>query len=174
MEKKCLRKQVRQLKSAYTPEQLVEMSVAVVQKLKLKPLFQSAQTVCLYSSLADEVDTHALIEELKSQKRIVLPSVQGDDIVLHEYSSSDDLANGEYGILESQGRVFTDIESIDLVVVPGMAFDAEGNRLGRGKGYYDRFLSKVKAPKIGVCFPFQHFDSIPHDSHDIRMDDVMY
>lgn len=173
MEKKNLRKNVRQLKSAYTPEQLVELSVEVIDKLKSHPRFQSAQTICLYSSLSDEVDTHGLIEELKCNKRIVLPSVEGDDIVLHVYTGSDGLAGGEYGILESLGEVFEQFEEIDLVVVPGMAFDGYGNRLGRGKGYYDRFLSKVDAYRIGVCFPFQYFESIPHDSHDICMDEVI-
>ena len=61
-----------------------------------------------------------------------------------------------------------------MVVVPGMAFDAQGNRLGRGKGYYDRFLPKVQAYKIGMCFAFQHFDYITHEAHDVKMDEVIY
>ncbi|MBO7234327.1 MAG: 5-formyltetrahydrofolate cyclo-ligase [Paludibacteraceae bacterium] len=174
MEKKELRAQVRQKKSAYTPAQLVEISVSIIEKLKANSKFHAAHTICLYSSLPDEVDTHSLIEELKSEKRILLPSIEDGDIVLHKYTSSDDLAHGEYGIQESQGAIFTDYNQIDLVVVPGMAFDPQGNRLGRGKGYYDRFLCKTHAHKIGICFPFQYFDFIPHDEHDIRMDEVIH
>lgn len=174
MDKKTLRGEVRRLKLLYTSTQLAQMSASVIQKLKLNTHFQTAQTICIYNSLPDEVDTHALIEELKLQKRILLPSIQDGDIVLHEYASSDALAEGHYGIQESQGRAFTDFDSIDLVVVPGMAFDAHGNRLGRGKGYYDRLLPKVRAHKIGLCFDFQYVERIPHDIHDVKMDEVIY
>lgn len=174
MDKKILRNKVRQLKSLCTSTQLAQMSISAIQKLKLNTHFQTARTICLYNSLPDEVDTHALIEEFKLHKRILLPSIQDGEIVLHEYTSSDTLAEGDYGIQESQGSVFTDYESIDLVIVPGMAFDAQGNRLGRGKGYYDRFLPKVQAYKIGMCFAFQHFDYITHEAHDVKMDEVIY
>ncbi|MBO5749424.1 MAG: 5-formyltetrahydrofolate cyclo-ligase [Bacteroidaceae bacterium] len=174
MDKKILRNKVRQLKSLCTSTQLVQMSISAIQKLKLNTRFQTARTICLYNSLPDEVDTHTLIDELKLHKRILLPSIQDGEIVLHEYTSSDTLAEGDYGIQESQGHVFTDYESIDLVVVPGMAFDAQGNRLGKGKGYYDRFLPKVQAYKIGMCFAFQYFDYITHEAHDVKMDEVIY
>lgn len=174
MDKKTLRNKVRQHKSLYTSMQLAQMSKSVIQVLKLNAHFQAAHTICLYNSLQDEVDTHALLEELKSQKRILLPSIQDGEIVLHEYTSSDMLTEGCYGIQESQGRVFTDFESIDLVVVPGMAFDTQGNRLGRGKGYYDKFLPRVNAHKIGLCFGFQYFEQIAHDIHDVKMDEVIY
>ena len=77
--------------------------------------------------------------------------------------------------MEPTGRSFTDYASIDLAVIPGMAFDTSGNRLGRGKGYYDRFLSLLPPYiyKIGVCFGFQMFDSIPSDTTDIRMNEVI-
>jgi 5-formyltetrahydrofolate cyclo-ligase len=174
MDKKALRNKVRQFKSLYTSTQLEQMSMSAILKLKMNARFQTAKTICLYNSLPDEVDTHALIEELKSQKRIVLPSIQDGEIVLHEYATSDKLAEGDYGILESQGCVFTDFDSIDLVIVPGVAFDTQGNRLGRGKGYYDRFLPKVPAHKIGLCFAFQYFENIVHDIHDVKMDEVVY
>ena len=64
--------------------------------------------------------------------------------------------------------------SIELVVVPGMAFDKQGHRLGRGKGYYDRLLPKLtNAYKLGVCFPYQYIEEVPTDEHDIRMDEVL-
>ena len=93
---------------------------------------------------------------------------------LRRYTGPSDLAIGAYNIMEPTGEVYDDYKEIDLAVIPGVAFDAEGNRMGRGKGYYDRFLPLVpQAYKLGVCFPFQKVDSIPTDEHDIRMDEVI-
>jgi 5-formyltetrahydrofolate cyclo-ligase len=92
---------------------------------------------------------------------------------LRLYSGRDSLRVGAYNILEPVGPVFSDYDSIDLAVVPGVAFTADGIRLGRGKGYYDRLLPRIKARKIGICFPFQILHSIPAESFDIRMDEVI-
>lgn len=91
------------------------------------------------------------------------------------YETEKDLVEGAFNIMEPQGPLFTDYGKIDVVVVPGMAFDKKGNRLGRGKGYYDRFLSQLPPYiyKIGVCFDFQKFDNIPAEETDVRMDCVV-
>lgn len=76
--------------------------------------------------------------------------------------------------MEPTGELFTDYDLIDVAIVPGMAFDREGHRLGRGKGYYDRFLAQLPhIYKIGICFPFQLVDKVPADVHDILMDEVI-
>jgi 5-formyltetrahydrofolate cyclo-ligase len=80
---------------------------------------------------------------------------------------------GAYGILEPTGPLFTDYDSIDLAVVPGVAFTRDGVRLGRGKGYYDRLLPRIKSPKVGICFPFQILESIPTEPFDVKMDEVV-
>ena len=81
---------------------------------------------------------------------------------------------GSFGIQEPTGELFTDYDTIDVAIIPGMAFDAEGHRLGRGKGYYDRFLSRVPhLYKIGLCFSWQLVDHVPYDEHDIKMDEVI-
>ena len=85
-----------------------------------------------------------------------------------------DLQAGAFGILEPTGKLFTDYKKIDVAVVPGMAFDKEGRRLGRGKGYYDRFLRLLpNTYKIGICFSWQLVDHVPTDEHDILMDQVL-
>ena len=79
-----------------------------------------------------------------------------------------------YGILEPTGNIFPSLENIDLVIVPGMAFNRQGDRLGRGKGYYDKILKEASAAwKIGVCFDFQLVEELPVEAHDVRMDCVM-
>lgn len=128
----------------------------------------------LYHSLRDEVDTHGFIEKWWTRKRILLPVVVGDDLELRRYTGADSLAIGAYGISEPVGKPFADYGSITLAVIPGVAFDAAGNRLGRGRGYYDRFLPRIpNACKVGVCFPFQLVDAVPAEPFDIRMDIII-
>ncbi len=174
MDKQSLRHIIREYKKTLSAEELARKSSNAITALKSNSRFQQAATVCLYASLADEVDTTELIEHHKRKKRILLPSVKGDDIELHEYGMFDTTLIGDFGITESCGTLFTDYDSIDLVIVPGMAFDKNGNRLGRGKGYYDKLLSRIKAHKVGLCFDFQMVNSVPTQPHDIRMDEVIH
>ena len=98
--------------------------------------------------------------------------MNGDDMELKVYSGKECMQKGSYNIYEPQGETFTDLVSIDAAIIPGVSFDRHGNRLGRGKGYYDRFLKKLNTFKIGICFSFQISDEIPHDEHDIAMDEI--
>ena len=173
--KRILRQSIRTIKASYSREELEALSVSMLQRLELHPVFVEARTVLLYHSLPDEVTTHAFIDRWCGEKEIILPTVVGDDLVLHRYTGPDCLTLGSYGILEPSGELFTDFDRITLAVIPGMAFDHQGNRLGRGKGYYDRLLPRLThAYKLGLCFPFQLLpEEIPHEPHDIRMDAVI-
>lgn len=149
-------------------------SAEIVAALEAHPAFRAANTILLYHSLKDEVDTHAFIRKWSREKRILLPVVTGDDLELRLYTGPEDLAVGAYGIEEPTGALFTDYSAIGLIVVPGVAFDRNGNRLGRGKGYYDRLLPRIpSAYKIGICFPFQVVDEVPAEPFDIRMDEII-
>lgn len=128
----------------------------------------------LYHSLPDEVRTWDFVDRWCGSKRVLLPVVVGDDLELRLYTGRDSLRLGMYNILEPVGPLFTDYDSIDLAVIPGVAFTRDGVRLGRGKGYYDRLLPRINSPKIGICFPFQILDFIPTEPFDVRMDDVVY
>lgn len=174
MNKKELRKTIRERKRQFTRQQLYELSLSVIDRLKKHERFVEAKTVLLYYSLPDEVNTHELVASLKG-KTIVLPKViDSENMILCEYSDSNDLQEGAFHIMEPAGRVFDNYEKIDLAVVPGMAFDNDGNRLGRGKGYYDRLLSCLNNTyKIGICFQFQMADHIPTEPTDIKMDEVI-
>lgn len=149
-------------------------SAEALAALEAHPAFGAARTVLLYHSLPDEVDTHAFVEKWSGAKRVLLPVVVGNDLELRCYTGLHDLAVGAFGISEPTGELFTDYGSIDLVVVPGVAFDRLGNRLGRGRGYYDRLLPRIPhARKVGICFPFQIVDRVPAEAFDIRMDEVV-
>lgn len=138
------------------------------------PAFQGAATVLLFYPLPDEPDTRPLLERWGGQKCLLLPAVTGNDLELRLYESSRPLSMGRFGIAEPAGPAFTDYAAIDLVLVPGVAFDAQGHRLGRGKGYYDRFLPRIpQAYKIGVCFAYQFVENVPTEPFDIRMDEVI-
>ena len=138
-------------------------SAEILAALEAHPAFRAATTVLLYHSLKDEVDT-----------RILLPVVVGDDLELRLYTGPEDLKPGAYGIEEPTGELFTDYADIDFIVVPGVAFDRNGNRLGRGKGYYDRLLPRIpSAHKAGICFPFQLVEEVPAEPFDIRMDEII-
>ncbi len=169
-----LRREVRARKRALTAQQLEAMSVGVVERLRCNPHFASARTVLLYHSLSDEVCTHRLLDSLKG-KTVLLPKVTGDSTMeLRLYTSPCDLATGAFGIEEPVGAAFADYGAIDVAVVPGMAFDAQGHRLGRGRGYYDRLLARMPGVyKIGLCFGFQLLDKVPSEATDVVMDEVV-
>jgi 5-formyltetrahydrofolate cyclo-ligase len=170
MTKQELRRHIRTLKQQYLTGGQTPCEVCVTSHL------DSSHTILLYNALPDEVPTQALMDQLIAQGKIVLlPCVINDtDMELRRYTGPQDLQPGSYGIQEPTGELFTDYDTIDVAIVPGMAFDAEGHRLGRGKGYYDRFLSRVPhLYKIGLCFSWQLVDHVPCDEHDIKMDEVI-
>ena len=172
--KKELRRRIRSVKSRYSPEELMTMSGNVISQLVNTPAFQQSDTVLLYHSLPDEVYTHKLIREACKTKTILLPSVCGEELELHVYCETDSVHKGHFDIIESDGELFNDYHKIELAVIPGVAFDEEGHRLGRGKGYYDRLLPLLSCPLIGICFPFQILDFIPSEPHDQKVDMVLH
>ncbi len=171
-----LRTSMREKKRQFTQQQLCELSLPIVARLR--PMLADAKTIVAYYSLPDEVDTHALIDELLADgKTVYLPKVVSDEeMVLCRYTGAESLQQGAFGIMEPVGAQIVADEVIDVVLVPGMAFDGDGNRLGRGKGYYDRFLRSFSRPRpqlIGVCFDFQKVDVVPTEPTDVQVDVVI-
>lgn len=151
-----------------------QQSAKILAALEAHPAFRAANTLLFYHSLKDEVDTHTFIEKWSCEKQILLPVVIGDELELRIYTGPEDMRISTYGIEEPVGELFTDYASIDFIAVPGVAFDPKGNRLGRGKGYYDRLLPHIPAAyKAGICFPFQLVEEVPAESFDIRMDIII-
>lgn len=170
--KTALRKHIARLKAANGCA--LQQSEAIMAKVEGHPKFRSAKVVLLYHSLKDEVDTHEFVRRWSRSKQILLPVVVGDELELRPYTAPEAMSIGSYGIEEPTGSRFTDYAKIDLIIVPGVAFDLHGNRLGRGKGYYDRLLPHLPhAYRIGVCFPFQLVEEVPAEEFDIRMHEVV-
>lgn len=168
-----LRSIIRLMKKSRFPDELNEMSRQIMSKLERHPAFKKAQKILLYASLPDEVRTLEFIEKWRSRKQIVLPTVRGDDIIPVALNPDTPFVIGDFNILEPDSAPYTG--DFDLIVVPGMAFDAQGNRLGRGKGYYDRFLAQhAHVPAIGVCFDFQKVPHVPTEKTDFRMSEIVY
>ena len=172
MEKKELRAHIKALKRQHSKEQLLEQSEKILTKLERHPDFVKAERVMLYNALPDEVQTLEFLKKWHLKKQIILPTVVGDDIIPVEYAKETTFAVGDFNILEPQNEPYQG--GFDLMVVPGVAFDRQGNRLGRGKGYYDRFLSQhLTVKRIGICFDFQLVEEVPAEPFDIRMDEVI-
>ena len=176
MNKKELRQLIRTRKRLFDKQALDEQSFVRIKQLMSHPRLIDAQTIMMYYSLPDEVDTHeAICQLVKLGKAVLLPVVTGEDtMILRRYAQATDLHIGAFGIMEPVGEPFNDYDQIELAVVPGVAFDAKGHRLGRGRGYYDRFLPLLPhAYKLGLCFDFQKVEHVPTDANDIRMDEVL-
>ena len=175
MTKQDLRKQIRAAKKAVPYYEKCLRSTAIMQQVETLPLFQQADTILLYWSMDDEVQTHDFINRWYTSKRILLPCVDGDDLRLRQYTGPECLIQGEqFGIGEPTGPEFTQTDLIQLIIVPGVAFDRQNNRMGRGRGFYDRLLkSTPNAFKVGVAFDFQIVDQVPVEPFDVPMDTVI-
>ncbi len=172
-EKMTLRKSIRARVKALSEKEKQKRSEKVCSSLERNKYFRSARTVLLFWSLPDEVDTHGLVEKWSKEKRILLPVVVGENLEVRLYEGLDRLRLGSFDIQEPVGELVTDLSTIDLVVVPGMGFDAEGHRLGRGKGFYDRLLPQIKAHRIGIAFPEQFVFNVPSDPWDINVNEII-
>ncbi|MDH6534520.1 5-formyltetrahydrofolate cyclo-ligase [Parabacteroides sp. PM5-20] len=163
------------LKKEYSKTWLSEQSAKALALLEQTDFFQRAHCIALYHALPGEVETADFIEKWAPQKQLLLPLVDGENLKLLPYTDKQSLQKGAYGILEPGEKpgFSVDENEIDLLIVPGIAFDRQGNRLGRGKGYYDRLLSSLSNPKIGLCFSFQLHEQIPTETFDIQMDGVI-
>ena len=137
---------------------------------------KQAKTICTFISAFKEPDTVEIIKELWEQdKKIVVPitDIESGTLSLSYINSMDDMKKGAYGILEPKTVRKADENNIDVILVPGLAFDRNGGRMGFGKGYYDRLLESSKAVKIGLCYDFQILEKIPTEIHDVPMNFVI-
>ncbi|WP_430810921.1 MULTISPECIES: 5-formyltetrahydrofolate cyclo-ligase [unclassified Carboxylicivirga] len=174
-QKKALRRQISTLKRQLSETDRLKQTEAIFRQLEDSPFFETAKTLLLYWAMADEVPTQAFINRWYKKKAIYLPVIDGQDLKIVQYLGEDKLVAGaKYGIPEPNGPALIDESIIEIVVVPGVAFDAHNNRMGRGAGYYDRILKRLpSALKIGLAFDFQMVEQLPVEPHDIAMDQII-
>jgi 5-formyltetrahydrofolate cyclo-ligase len=178
-EKVALRKQMRAQLDGQSAADVRAKSAAIWERLSVMPEFAGARRLFLYISTMREVDTHGLIRQLLAMGREL--SVPCFETATQRYIASAlrdfdaDLATGKFGILEPTPEAIRPAtsEEIDVALVPGLAFDETGNRLGRGWGYFDRLLRQTSGVKIALAFDFQILDEIPAEAHDLRMDFIV-
>jgi len=173
-QKEKLRRELIERRRKLPKEERARQSLKVIEKLKKLKEFQRAQTVMLYYPTKGEVDLRPLMEEVLENKILLLPRVTFDNQLLAlEVKNLNSLREGAFGIYEPIGGKIFKPEKIDFIAVPGVAFDRKLNRLGMGKGFYDRFLPRVKGFKVGVAYDFQLVESIPTEEHDVKVNAVV-
>ncbi len=146
-------------------------SAAVWERLAVLPAFAAARCVCAYVSTGPEIETHGLIRQLLALgRRVCVPAFAGEYVPAQINDFDADLANGKFGILEP--RTVIPAEP-DVWLVPGLAFDVKGNRLGRGRGFYDAMLRQARGPKLALAHDFQLLGEVPTEAHDARVDFVI-
>ncbi len=179
MPKHHIRQVQLEARSCLSEVQRADLSCQAQQLLLSHPLFLAAKVVALYSPIRCEVDTCLLLKTaLDTGKRVVYPRVEQlpdsatAAMQFVELSSWQDFQPGAFGVLEPQGGMVVAVADIDLMVVPGVAFDRYGYRLGYGKGFYDRVvkLCSTGCALVGLCYAFQVEENLPHEEHDLMLD----
>jgi 5-formyltetrahydrofolate cyclo-ligase len=146
--------------------------------LKRETFFRQARSILFFASLPEEVDLWPLLEEtINSGKVVALPCFDTDRRIYHSRRVRDvqvEILSGQFGIREPiAGCIAVPLDDLDLILVPGVAFDARGRRLGRGHGYYDRLLERFRGKKVGIAFDEQIVESVPWGNLDINMDFIL-
>jgi 5-formyltetrahydrofolate cyclo-ligase len=173
-DKKSLRAEVRRRIKLMSDEEKQRNAATIFAKVEATVAFANANCIALFVALWDEVPTTEALERWRAMgKRVVVPRVEGDIMRYYDYHP-DKMAVGAFGIIEPTGEDEVSAEAIDLMIVPARAFTPKGDRLGRGGGFYDKYMSLegFRAVKYGVAYACQIFDSLPTDPHDIPVDKV--
>ncbi len=175
MNKSELRTYIKRQFRQTTAHDREKWSGEICRRMGADRRIKDADCIMAFYPLGDEVDIVPLLDALRSEGKIILlPVVTGDsEMILRRYEGSGTMVSGVLGTQNPQGNEFVDYDKIEVALVPGQAFDKAGHRLGRGKGYYDRFLKKLRnAYTMAVCFPYQVVDSVPFEPHDMIIDHV--
>lgn len=173
MNKNQLREKMLHLRTTQSIEQAKMKSAQICKKIIKCSYYKNAKSVMMYFPIKGEVLTDKIIKNaLENDKILLAPKVMGDKMVPVIFNLSSPLRKGSFGVTEPLGEIYEG--KIDLVIVPALAFDKSLNRIGFGKGYYDKFLKDKKCVKIGIGYDFQIVDKIPSSEHDVPMDILIH
>lgn len=171
--KKSIRKELLEKRDLLKKQEVIEKSREIKEKVSLMPEFINAKTIAFYVSFNKEVFTHSMIKELLGEKRILAPKVTRRKIDFYEINNFNELKPGKFNILEPVNLNKVSYDKIDLVIVPGVAFDKKGHRIGYGYGMYDRLLKRIECKKIGLAFDLQIVTKIPKERFDVAVDKII-
>jgi 5-formyltetrahydrofolate cyclo-ligase len=175
--KKQVKAEIHEKRKNHAAELVVQKSVAIMERLFELPEFKRAKTVLFYASKPDEVQTFAMMQKaLDMDKRVVLPItvVEGKNLVLSEIRNVKGLMRGAFSVPEPADYVPVQPEAVELVIVPGVAFDEKGDRIGHGMGYYDKLLKTMpQARFVALAFEFQMIPDVPEEAHDVRVHKIV-
>lgn len=174
--KEEIRKKIRSLRDAQCDKTLLLKSGQIEGRLFSLPEFQKAKTVLFYMSMLGEVCTHSMIERaLAMGKRVIVPRAKpGKVLDLCEIGDDSEFERSPFGILEPrEGCRLVKADEVDLAIIPGIAFDESGNRIGYSSGYYDRLLKGFGGLKIALAAELQIVEKVPVLSHDVAIDRII-
>ena len=176
MDKKELRRQIREKKRAMTETEIVEKSAKLGELFAASSLYQNAQTIYGYLPYNQEVRTIPMLEQaLKDGKRVAVPKVISDEMVFIYMDDLSKVEKGYAGIPEPVANGPTADDPHALVLMPGLAFDPQGHRIGYGGGFYDKFLaSEPEHPTLALCYDFQMLPHLQTEAFDIPVDCVLW
>lgn len=176
-QKKIWRREFLSARSAIPHDERDRISHALIEKFLEMEIYRESKVIMAYASTPDELQMNELFTACFADKKILaIPFIVGKgEMRTVEVPSFDALEVSDFGILTvKQNQKFICAEKIDCIIVPGAAFDLNGNRLGLGGGYYDRFLPKaVNAKKVALAYDFQLVENLPTESHDAKVDAVL-
>ncbi len=169
MNKSVLRKKYLEIRKNITDKDI--KSNEIFNRLIQLEEFNNANVIAFYYPLRSEVNTLRMIKySLENNKTVLLPKVIGEYMVFYKINSFNNLKKSNFGIMEPEGGIIFDKNSIDLIVLPGVCFDRNLNRIGFGKGYYDRYLEGYIGQTIGLCFEEQiSEEEIQTSENDIKL-----
>lgn len=178
MNKKELRTLVKEKKSLMNGTDIRSYSARVSEAFLKQEFYKTAEVLYAYLPYNQEIRTEQIIEQaLKDGKKVAVPKVLDDGLMeFYEITSLCDVKPGAFGIPEPEGDGPPAVYEKVLMLMPGLAFDEHGNRIGYGGGYYDRYLERNRDKdytKVALAYPFQIFDEIPADPHDEKVDEVI-
>jgi 5-formyltetrahydrofolate cyclo-ligase len=176
--KRSLRERVRKWSATLSRESRQHLSIQACAILEQQEVWREANRILFYVPLRDEIDVASLLlRALEEGKTVALPSYRPEEdcysaVLIKNFA--DDLAAGRFGISEPRGScAMIALNQLDLILVPGLAFSRFGQRLGRGRGYYDRLLAGISGWKCGIAFDEQLFDEIPREAHDVALNSIL-
>jgi len=175
-QKIALRKMIRATLKSFSEEKRKLDSKTLCIKLEEQPFFQTADTVLFFAPLPEEIDLWPLLEKFTYEKTAALPCFDDNSqfYTSRQVKDPHEIVSGQFGIREPIGNcVQIPFDDLDLILVPGMAFDLRGNRLGRGRGFYDRLLAETRGVKCGIAFDEQIVGAVPTEEHDLKMDFIL-